>query len=65
MRDDNAHRFWDIDLFNVELPIASESQHQVYTGENGIASITLSHELQCVVPDNCNTYDTSANLIGK
>ena len=53
----------EIDTFDITVNFPSDNQEQVFTGNRGIANITLTYDLICVESD---TYETTvASSIGK
>ena len=42
MRDEEGNSFDEIDDFQIGIPFPSGNQKEVFTGERGIANITLS-----------------------
>ena len=53
-----------IDTFNITATFHSDNQEQVFTGNRGIATITLTYDLICIEPDACNSTVASSELIG-
>ena len=64
MRDEDGRSYREIDTFQITIPFASDNQEQVFTGNRGIATITLSYDTICIEPDTCTTTVTSSELIG-
>ena len=64
MRDEQGKSFNEIDKFQITIPIPSGNQEEVFTGERGIANITLSYDIICIEPNACTTTVTSSELIG-
>ena len=65
MRDDDGGPFQVIDTFNINATFPSDNQEQVFTGNKGIATITLTYDLTCIDPDACNAAVASSSIIGK
>ena len=54
----------EIDTFDITVNFLSDNQEQAFTGNRGMASITLTYDLNCIEPDACNTTVASSDLIG-
>ena len=54
----------EIDTFDITVNFPSDNQEQVFTGNRGIATITLTYDLTCIELDACNTNVASSELIG-
>ena len=63
MRDVVGTSYNDIDNFDITIPFSSNNQEEVFTGERGIANITLKYDIICIEPDACPTSYAS-ELIG-
>ena len=64
MRDDDGNSFREIDTFDITATFPSDNQEQVFTGNRGIATITLTYDLTCIEPDACNTAVASSDVTG-
>ena len=65
MRDYDGFFSTEIDSFDIMATFPSDNQEQVFTGNRGIANITLTYDLICIEPDACNTtVASSSGLIG-
>ena len=64
MRDDDGDSYREIDTFDITATFPSDNQEQVFTGNRGIASITLTYDLICIEPDACTTAVASSEVIG-
>ena len=65
MRDrDGGSSFREIDTFDIMATFPSDNQEQVFTGNRGIATITLTYNLTGIEPDACNTAVASSEVIG-
>ena len=65
MRDEEGDdSFHEIDKFQIEIPIPSGIQKEVFTGNSGIANITLSYDIICIEPNACTTTVSSSELTG-
>ena len=66
MREEDANdgSFKEIDTFDITATFPSDNQEQVFTGNRGIATITLTYDIICIEPDACNTDVVSSGLIG-
>ena len=64
MRDLAVSTFDEIDTFDITATFPSDNQDKVYTGNRGIANITLSYDIVCIEPDACNKVVASSELIG-
>ena len=64
MRDYAGSSFYEIDNFDVTIPFPSGNQVEIFTGNRGIASITMSYNIICTEPDSCTTNVPSSELIG-
>ena len=62
--DDDDHSFREIDTFDITVTFSSDNQQQVFTGNRGIANITLTYELRCIEPDACTTALASSEVTG-
>ena len=54
----------EIDTFDITVNFPSDNQEQVFTGNRGIATITLTYDLICIEPDACTTAVASSEVIG-
>ena len=54
----------EIDTFDITVNFPSDNQEHVFTGNRGIANITLTYNLTCIEPDTCKTTVASSELIG-
>ena len=54
----------EIDTFDITVNFPSDNQEQVFTGNRGIATITLTYNLTCIEPNANNTAVASSELIG-
>ena len=54
----------EIDTFDITVNFPSGNQEQVFTGNRGIANITLTYDLTCIEPDACTTAVASSEVIG-
>ena len=54
----------EIDTFDITVNFPSDHQEHFFTGNRGIATITLTYDLICIEPDACNTTFASSELIG-
>ena len=54
----------EIDTFDITVNFPSDNQEHIFTGNRGIATITLTYDLTCFEPDPCNTTVVSSELIG-
>ena len=61
---DGITRIDEIDTFDITATFPSDNEEQVFTGNRGIANITLTYDLTCIEPDACNTTAASSELIG-
>ena len=52
---DGASNFTEIDNFRIDIPFPPNIQEQEYTGEYGIANVTLSTDVMCTEADACNS----------
>ena len=64
MRDDDGSCFREIDTFDITAAFPSDNEHPVFTGNRGIANITLTYDLICIESDACNTTVASSDFIG-
>ena len=64
MRDDDGSSFREIDTFEIMVPFPSGNQEEVFTGNKGIANITLSYDIIFVEHDVCTPTVTSSKSIG-
>ena len=66
MRENDGSSLFDdeIDTFDITVTFPSDNQEQVFTGNRGIATITLKYDLICIEPNACNTTVASSELIG-
>ena len=64
MREDNGNSYNEIDNFDITIPLPSDNQEEVFTGNGGIASITMSYDVVCNEPDSSTTNIPSTELIG-
>ena len=64
MRNSDAESFTEIDTFDITVTFPSANQEQVFTGNRGIANITLTYDLICIELDACNSTVASSELIG-
>ena len=64
MRDNDGTSLDEIDNFDITIPFPSGNQEETFTGNSGIANITLRYEITCTEPDACTTTITSSDLIG-
>ena len=64
MREYDGDEFREIDTFDITATFTSDNQEQVFTGNRGIANITLKYNLICIVPDACTTAVASSEVIG-
>ena len=64
MRDNDEIGFEVIDTFNITATFPSGNQEQVFTGNLGIANITLTYDIICFEPDACNTVVALPDVIG-
>ena len=66
MREENSDstNLKEIDTFDITATFPSDNQEHVFTGNSGIATITLTYDIICIEPDACNTADVSSDLIG-
>ena len=66
MRDDDGGGSSDdeIDTFDITVNFPSDNQEQVFTGNRGIATITLTYDLICIESDACTTAVASSEVIG-
>ena len=64
MRDKDGSSFEEIDNFNITIPFSSGNQEETFTGNSGIAKITLRYDIHCIEPDVCTTTITSSDLLG-
>ena len=53
-----------IDIFEITFPYPSDIHEKEYTGNRGIANITLSAEIKCIDPDACNSPAVSSENTG-
>ena len=63
MRDDDKSSFREIDTFDITATFPFNNQPKVFTGNRGIASITLTYDLFCIEPDACTTAVASSDII--
>ena len=54
----------EIDTFSITATFPSDNKEQVFTGNRGLATITLTYDLICIEPDACNSTVASTELIG-
>ena len=59
MKDVQGGGFQEIDTFEIAVPFSSDIEDKVYTGNRGIANITLSTDIKCVDVDACNSPESS------
>ena len=60
MRDDDEFLLEEIDDFEIILPLPFDDiQEKEYSGNRGIAKITLSTEFKCIEPDACNSSEST------
>ena len=64
MREHDGSSFREIDTFDITATFPFDKQEQVFTGNRGIANITLKYDLICIVPDACTTAVASSEVIG-
>ena len=64
MRNSDAESFTEIDRFHIMVTFPSANQEQVFTGNKGIANITLTYDLTCIEPDTCTTDVALSEVIG-
>ena len=64
MRDSDGGTFTEIDTFDIMATFLSDNQEQVFTGNRGIASITLTYDLICIEPDACIAAVALSEAIG-
>ena len=64
MKDDAANSIDEIDNFDITIPFPSGNQEEIFTGNRGIAKITLRYDIICIEPDISTTTITSSELIG-
>ena len=62
--DPNLRSFGEIDTVVIAILFPYEIQEQVYTGDRGIVNITLSSDITCIAPDDCNSSAVSSHLKG-
>ena len=55
MRDQQGTFSSEIDNFNIAIPFPSGHQEDVFTGNRGIANITLSYDIICLESHSCST----------
>ena len=67
MRDDDpglSHISREIDTFAITVSFPFGIQVQEYTGDRGIANITLWSDILCTDPDACNSTPVPSQLTG-
>ena len=64
MADDAGGPFQEIDSFDITIPFPSGNQEEIFTGNEGIASIIMSYDIICTEPDSCTKNIPSLKLIG-
>ena len=64
MRDTDQSSSKEIDTFDATIPFPSGNQEEVFTGNRGIGTITLSYDIICIEPDACSTTAASLESIG-
>ena len=62
--NDNGASFREIDTFDITATFPSGNQEQVFTGNRGIATITLTYDIICIEPSACNSTVVSSDSIG-
>ena len=65
MRDDDGSKSREIDTFVIAYPFLSGIQEKEYTGNRGIANITLSIDFKCIEPDACISPAVSTKSTGE
>ena len=64
MGDVDGNSFKEIDTFHVTLHSPPVIRDTLYTGNRGIANITLSTDFECIEPDACNSPSASSESKG-
>ena len=66
MREEDANdgSFKEIDTLDITATFPSDNQEHVFTGNRGVANITLTYDIICIKPDTCTTTVVSSDLIG-